>query len=125
MEFLDDIIKMLLNTICVCCTSIVLNHKHTAAINMKVYGNLASNVLFAMKLNGIRIQPSTNQPTISPLTAFQTLNSISAEKNSTIIFPVPIDIITSFMPSMSTSTSSTNSSSSRPSVTPASTKKLS
>ena len=28
---------------------------------------------------------------------FQTLNSISAEKNSTIIFPVPIDIIQSFI----------------------------
>ena len=28
---------------------------------------------------------------------FQTLNSISAEKNSTIIFPLPIDFITHFM----------------------------
>ena len=27
----------------------------------------------------------------------QTLNSISAENNSTVIFPVPIDIINSFM----------------------------
>ena len=26
---LDDIIKMLLNTICVCCTSIMLNHSHS------------------------------------------------------------------------------------------------
>ena len=29
--------------------------------------------------------------------ALQTLNSISAEKNSTIIFPVPVDIIQSFI----------------------------
>ena len=28
----------------------------------------------------------------------QTLNSISAENNSTIVFPVPIDIMSSFMP---------------------------
>ena len=28
----------------------------------------------------------------------QTLNSISAENNSTVIFPVPIDIINNFMP---------------------------
>ena len=28
---------------------------------------------------------------------FQTLNNISAEKNSTIIFPLPIDLITHFM----------------------------
>ena len=28
---------------------------------------------------------------------FQTLNSISAEKNSTIIFPLPIDLISSFL----------------------------
>ena len=27
----------------------------------------------------------------------QTLNSISAEHNSTIVFPVPIDIISNFM----------------------------
>merc|ERR1711979_48868 len=27
----------------------------------------------------------------------QTLNSISAEKNSTIIFPLPIDLLTNFM----------------------------
>ena len=28
---------------------------------------------------------------------FQTLNSVSAEKNSTIIFPLPIDMVTSLM----------------------------
>ena len=33
---------------------------------------------------------------------FQTLNSISAEKNSTIIFPLPIDFITHFMKDGST-----------------------
>ena len=27
----------------------------------------------------------------------QTLNSISAEKNSTIVFPVPLDMVTIFM----------------------------
>ena len=32
----------------------------------------------------------------------QTLNSISAEKNSTIIFPLPIDFITHFMKDGST-----------------------
>lgn len=29
--------------------------------------------------------------------SLQTLNSISAEKNSTIIFPLPIDLISSFL----------------------------
>lgn len=28
---------------------------------------------------------------------FQTLNTISAEKNSTIVFPLPIDMLTYFM----------------------------
>lgn len=28
---------------------------------------------------------------------FQTLNTISAEKNSTIVFPLPIDLIMGFM----------------------------
>ena len=32
---------------------------------------------------------------LNPL--FQTLNSISAEKNSTIIFPLPIDFISHFL----------------------------
>lgn len=30
---------------------------------------------------------------------FQTLNTISAEKNSTIVFPLPIDLITYFLKS--------------------------
>ena len=30
-------------------------------------------------------------------TLFQTLNSISAEKNSTIIFPIPLDIMSQFV----------------------------
>lgn len=30
---------------------------------------------------------------------FQTLNTISAEKNSTIVFPLPIDLITYFIKS--------------------------
>ena len=32
-----------------------------------------------------------------PVLVLQTLNSISAEKNSTIIFPLPIDLISSFL----------------------------
>merc|ERR1711894_428217 len=35
-------------------------------------------------------------PSALQLRYLQTLNSISAEKNSTIIFPIPIDIITAF-----------------------------
>lgn len=31
------------------------------------------------------------------LISFQTLNTISAEKNSTIVFPLPIDLIMGFM----------------------------
>jgi erythrocyte band 7 integral membrane protein len=31
------------------------------------------------------------------LDALQTLNTISAEKNSTIVFPLPIDMLTYFM----------------------------
>ena len=30
----------------------------------------------------------------------QTLNSCCAEKNSTIVFPVPIDVLSNFMPKM-------------------------
>ena len=37
-------------------------------------------------------------PAALQLRYLQTLNSISAENNSTIIFPVPIDIMNSFMP---------------------------
>lgn len=63
----------------------------------------------------------SESPAAIQLRYLQTLNSISAEKNSTIIFPVPIDIIASFMPTLSSSTSSTP----RPASTPVSSKKLS
>merc|ERR1712110_354073 len=39
----------------------------------------------------------TESPAALQLRYLQTLNSISAENNSTVIFPVPIDIINSFM----------------------------
>merc|ERR1711971_440367 len=39
----------------------------------------------------------TDSPAALKLRYLQTLNSISAENNSTVIFPVPIDIINSFM----------------------------
>merc|ERR1719266_559789 len=39
----------------------------------------------------------TDSPAALQLRYLQTLNSISAENNSTVIFPVPIDIINSFM----------------------------
>jgi len=39
----------------------------------------------------------TDSPAALQLRYLQTLNSISAENNSTIIFPVPIDIMSSFM----------------------------
>ena len=38
-----------------------------------------------------------DSPAALQLRYLQTLNSISAENNSTIIFPVPIDIMSSFM----------------------------
>jgi len=41
----------------------------------------------------------TDSPAALQLRYLQTLNSISAENNSTIIFPVPIDIMSSFMQS--------------------------
>lgn len=34
---------------------------------------------------------------IGPFSCFQTLNTISAEKNSTIVFPLPIDLLTYFV----------------------------
>ena len=37
-----------------------------------------------------------SEPTALQLRYLQTLNEVSAEKNSTLIFPVPIDIISSF-----------------------------
>lgn len=36
-------------------------------------------------------------PAALQLRYLQTLNTISAEKNSTIIFPLPLDIVSSFM----------------------------
>merc|ERR1712212_396997 len=38
----------------------------------------------------------SESPAALQLRYLQTLNSISAEKNSTIIFPVPIDLLTAF-----------------------------
>jgi erythrocyte band 7 integral membrane protein len=38
----------------------------------------------------------TESPAAIQLRYLQTLNSIAAEKNSTIIFPLPIDVIASF-----------------------------
>lgn len=37
-------------------------------------------------------------PSALQLRYLQSLNSIAAEKNSTIIFPLPIDMLQSFMP---------------------------
>ena len=45
----------------------------------------------------IAILKNCNQLLSVKLRYLQTLNNISAEKNSTIVFPVPIDIITHFM----------------------------
>ena len=39
----------------------------------------------------------TESPAALQLRYLQTLNSISAEKNSTIIFPLPIDMMKGFM----------------------------
>lgn len=39
----------------------------------------------------------TEAPAALQLRYLQTLNTISAEKNSTIIFPLPIDLLQSFM----------------------------
>merc|ERR1712168_1156342 len=39
-----------------------------------------------------------DNPAALQLRYLQTLNSISAENNSTIVFPVPIDVLTSFLP---------------------------
>lgn len=40
-----------------------------------------------------------DSPAALQLRYLQTLNTISAEKNSTIIFPIPMDLITQFLPS--------------------------
>ena len=50
--------------------------------------NLMYNLLFTVYIN--YLYKSIN-------TSLQTLNSISAEKNSTIIFPLPIDFISHFL----------------------------
>ena len=39
----------------------------------------------------------TGNPAALQLRYLQTLNNISAENNSTIVFPVPVDIMASFM----------------------------
>merc|ERR1719277_1399185 len=39
-----------------------------------------------------------DNPAALQLRYLQTLNSISAENNSTIVFPVPVDILSTFMP---------------------------
>jgi erythrocyte band 7 integral membrane protein len=38
-----------------------------------------------------------DSPAALQLRYLQTLNTISAEKNSTIVFPLPIDLLTYFM----------------------------
>ena len=45
---------------------------------------------------------SQNETIFLQLRYLQTLNSISAENNSTIVFPVPIDIISTMMGNMAT-----------------------
>ena len=50
-------------------------------------------ILFCKKTN---LQITTDVDDLQ-LRYLQTLNSISAEKNSTIVFPVPIDIISKLM----------------------------
>ena len=42
----------------------------------------------------------SGNPAALQLRYLQTLNNISAENNSTIIFPVPVDIMASFMPAL-------------------------
>ena len=44
-------------------------------------------------------RPAAPPHSVIHLSSLQTLNSISAEKNSTIIFPLPIDLITNFLKS--------------------------
>ena len=39
----------------------------------------------------------TDNPAALQLRYLQTLSSISAENNSTIVFPVPVDLVSSFM----------------------------
>ena len=41
----------------------------------------------------------SESPSALQLRYLQTLNTISAEKNSTIVFPVPIDMVNRFLPS--------------------------
>ena len=41
----------------------------------------------------------SESPSALQLRYLQTLNTISAEKNSTIIFPIPIDMVNRFLPS--------------------------
>ncbi|CAI2737594.1 unnamed protein product [Dicrocoelium dendriticum] len=61
----------------------------------------------------------TESPFAVQLRYLQTLGTISAEKNSTIIFPLPVDLITHFMPNNNNSgrRSSANASASRNRVT--------
>ena len=49
-----------------------------------------------------------DNPAALQLRYLQTLNSISAENNSTIVFPVPIDIISSLMTSVQNHSSTVN-----------------
>ena len=54
----------------------------------------------ALQLRYLQVSQESELPSVGHLTIntlFQTLNSISAEKNSTIIFPVPLDIMSQFM----------------------------
>ena len=48
-------------------------------------------------LRNVHDRPSGTDRVIHPCSISQTLNSISAEKNSTIIFPLPIDFISHFL----------------------------
>ena len=58
---------------------------------------LSNSVTCRLAVEPPHLSLTTSPPTYASSYFLQTLNSISAEKNSTIIFPLPIDLISSFL----------------------------
>ena len=74
--------------------------EHKASRALRHAADVITGNPAALQLRYLQVRQHTFLPTNLP-TYLQTLNNISAENNSTIVFPVPVDIMATFMQNMS------------------------
>ena len=70
--------------------------EHKASRSLRLAAEVITDSPAALQESLLRAGMKRNNKTVQ-LRYLQTLNGISAENNSTIIFPVPIDIMSSFL----------------------------